>query len=399
MRKPLRVFLICSFLVIGLSSQAAFSQERVFFNDGTSLDVASYEIRSELMLLATTDGKSFSIGLDNVDLAAMGLGGDRNDRPPPPSPPSVETTEPLPERDARDTGGTRSVDRIRDLLAMAEAHIATGNYAAAQQSLETARRESRGIADPELQASIAGVSANLSLAIGELDAAREQLDEAIRKASAVGAEDLAAASTTNQGTFFLAREQWDDAITSYQEGARRARAAGLSGLEARALANLGRAAARNENPALAASSVEEALDLALQRADSTDKAATLVLFLLFIHPRALLLIFLARARQYSRHDLVASALPRLDVQNASFTGARESRSSAAARRVATLGESGRVTNAKSRAIFSWILFAASSSTPNRLLVSSSRRSKALSKASGCESKWFRRHVFPVKFVG
>ena len=62
------------------------------------------------------------------------------------------------------------------------------------------------------------------------------------------------------------------------------------------------------------------------------------LSVLFIHPRASLLIFLARARQYPRHDLVASALPRLDVRNAPLTGARESRSSAAARRAPTLGE-------------------------------------------------------------
>jgi len=40
------------------------------------------------------------------------------------------------------------------------------------------------------------------------------------------------------------------------------------------------------------------------------------LSLLFIHPRAALLISLARARQHPRHDLVASALPHLDVQNA-----------------------------------------------------------------------------------
>ena len=42
--------------------------------------------------------------------------------------------------------------------------------------------------------------------------------------------------------------------------------------------------------------------------------ATFRLSFLFTHPRALLLIFLACARQYPRHDLVASALPRLDVQ-------------------------------------------------------------------------------------
>ena len=59
---------------------------------------------------------------------------------------------------------------------------------------------------------------------------------------------------------------------------------------------------------------------------------------LFTHPRALLLIFLACARQYPRHDLVASALPRLDVQNTPLAGARESRSSATARRAPTLGE-------------------------------------------------------------
>ena len=60
--------------------------------------------------------------------------------------------------------------------------------------------------------------------------------------------------------------------------------------------------------------------------------------LLFTHPRASLLIFLARARQYPCHDLVASALPRLGVQKAPLTGARESRSSAAARRAPALGE-------------------------------------------------------------
>ena len=59
---------------------------------------------------------------------------------------------------------------------------------------------------------------------------------------------------------------------------------------------------------------------------------------LFTHPRALLLIFLACARQYPRHDLVASALPRLDVQNTPLAGARESRSSATDRRAPTLGE-------------------------------------------------------------
>ena len=37
-------------------------------------------------------------------------------------------------------------------------------------------------------------------------------------------------------------------------------------------------------------------------------------------------------------------LPRLDVQNAPLTGARESRSSAAARRAETLGETPRLSN-------------------------------------------------------